>query len=204
MKEKTNLTNTSLDKPHKSYISDLKAHAIRYLAILESILGPRDPKFVFNTIGKTDESPCTYFPKGFHFSGDCHIDILITRWPWENCCPGQGPWQVAHECVHLLDPCELGSTNVLEEGLATWFQNEPSYHNEQVRRYIAKNASPLPPAYAEAEKLVRSSLPDIFKAVKALRASGVRIRDVKADMLAPLLPCTETEILERLCTRFQG
>ena len=38
-------------------------------------------------------------------------------------------WELAHESVHLLDPwnpsCkkEGCSTNCLEEGLATWFQN---------------------------------------------------------------------------------
>ena len=202
MKEIIDPKKTSLDELHKSYVSDLKAHVTRYLAILESIFGPRDPRFVFNTIRMSDESPSTHFPGGFHFRGDCRVDIFITRWPWEHCSPDQGPWQIAHECVHLLDPGKFGSTNVLEEGLATWFQNEPSYQDELVRCYIAKNEKPLP-AYADAEKLVRSSLPGILNAVKALRAVGVRIRDIKADMLASLLPSTETETLERLCTRFQ-
>ena len=79
MKEKIDPTKTSLDKLHEPYISDLKAHVTRYLAILESIFGPRDPRFVFNTIGKTDGMPCTYFPEDFHFKGDGRIDILITR-----------------------------------------------------------------------------------------------------------------------------
>lgn len=202
MKEKIDPMRTSLDDFHKSYVSNLKAHVMTYLLILESIFGPRDPRFVFNTIGMSDESPSTQFPGGFHFRGDCRVDILITRWPWEHCSPDQGPWQIAHECVHLLDPCTLGSTNVLEEGLAIWLQNEPSYHDELVRSYIAKNKRPQP-AYADAEKLVRCSLPGILNAVKALRALGVRICDIKADMLAPLLPSTETETLERLCTQFQ-
>ena len=194
---------TSFDELHNSYVSDLKAHATRYLTILESIFGPRDPRFVFNTVRCSDDkSPCTHFPEGFHFGGDCRVDILITRWPWEHLSPDQGPWQIAHECVHLLDPGTLGSSNFLEEGLATWFQNEPRYHDERVRCYIAKNQIHLP-AYADAEELVRSSLPDVLNAVKTLRAPDIRIRDIKADMLAPLLPSTEMETLERLCARFQ-
>ena len=55
--------------------------------------------------------------------------------------------------VHLLDPGEKGTANVLEEGLATWFQDEPAYHDEEVRRYIANNEK-HPPAYLEAEELV--------------------------------------------------
>ena len=129
------------------------------------------------------------------------MDILITKYPWEHRSPDQGPWQIAHECVHLLDPSEKGTANVLEEGLATWFQNEPTYHDERVRRYIAKNDKHLP-AYLEAQELVRHSLPDILQAVKTLRASGDRIGDIKADMLAPLLPNAETGTAERLCALF--
>lgn len=194
---------TSPDESHISYVSDLKAHATRYLTLLESILGRRDPRFAFNTVRcSDDENSCTHFPEGFHFGDDCRVDILITRWPWEHLSPDQGPWQIAHECVHLLDPGTLGSTNVLEEGLATWFQNEPSNHDERVRSYIAKNQRCHPP-YVNAEALVRSCLPDLLNAVKALRASGVRVRDIKADILAPLLPSKEMETLERLCVRFQ-
>ncbi len=143
----------SADELRDSYVRDLKAHVTRYLSILESILGPRDPRFVFGTIRKSDGRPCTHFPEDFHLRGGCRVDILITDWPWEHYSLDQGPWQIAHECVHLLDPGKMGAANVLEEGLATWFQNEPSYHDGRVRRYIAGNEKQLP-AYLEAQELV--------------------------------------------------
>ena len=185
----------------------LKAHVARYISILEPIFGRRDPRFVFRTIGVSDTgSPCTYFPEGFHFRGGCHVNILIAKFPWENCSSGRWPWQVAHECVHLLDPIEKGTVNVLEEGLATWFQDESTYHDEQVRHYLAKydKHEKYSPAYLEAQELVRGSVPDILHAVKTLRGSGFRIGDIKADVMAPLLPKVGTETLERLCSPFQG
>ena len=194
----------SPDELHELYVRDLEAHVTRYMSILESIFGQRDPRFLFGTIGMSDDGrPRTHFPGRFHFGGGCSVDILITQYPWEHRSPDQGPWQVAHECVHLLDPREKGTANILEEGLATWFPDEPAYHDERVRRYIANN-NKLPPAYMEAQDLVRRSLPDMLQAVKTLRASGVRIGDIKADMLAPLLPHAETGTVERLCEPFQG
>ncbi len=184
------------------YICDLEAHATRYLSILESIFGPRDSRFVLGTIQHSEEGPCTYFPQQHHFKGGCRVDIFISDQPWELHSPDQGPWQIAHECVHLLDPGILGTCNILEEGLATWFQNEPKYHTEQVQRYISKHARNTP-RYLEAQKLVRSSLPDILHAVKELRGSRVRIRDIKADMLGALLPGVELGTIERLCARFR-
>ena len=52
--------------------------------------------------------------------------------------------------------------------------------------------------------MVRKSLPDILQAVRVLRASGVRISNVTADNLAPLLPGTEADAIERLCAKFHG
>ena len=136
----------SPDELHERYVRNLEAYVTRYVSILESIFGQRDPRFVFGTIGMSDGRPRTHFPGGFHLDGGCHVDILITKYPWKHRSPDQGPWQIAHECVHLLDPCEKGTANTLEEGLATWFQDEPAYHEERVRRYIVKNDK-HPPAY---------------------------------------------------------
>ena len=117
--------------------------------------------------------------------------------------PDQSVWQVAHECVHLLDPAILGNTNFLEEGLASWFQDEPKFHNEKVRAYIARNNKPIP-SYVEAKKLVLACMPEthLCSAVKKIRASGVRIRDIEEDRLKSHLPRVNDSILERLCAPF--
>ena len=186
----------------RQYLIFLRDQVARYLSILDTMFGARDPRFVFRTIGlSSDGRPRTHFPECFHLQGGCSVDILITSHPWEHFSHDQGPWQVAHECVHLMDPGREGTTNTLEEGLATWFQNEPTYHSESVRRYIANDPTRLS-KYVEAEKLVRSDLRHILTAVKRLRLSGVRIREINAEMLAPLLPNLETRTVERLCAAF--
>ena len=192
------------DKLHKSYIRKLEDCVTKYVSILETIFGPCDPRFVFGTIGRSkDERACIYFPEDFHLNGGCRVDIHITNWPWEHHKLNQGPWQVAHECVHLLDPGR-GSTNILEEGLATWFQNEACFHSELVQHYIAKNDSNHTSAYLEARDLVHRSLPNLLHAVRTLRDSGTRIRDIRADMLTPLLPDVETGVVEHLCSSFNS
>ena len=123
------------------FVKLLEQQALRYRGILEDIFGPCDPRFVFGSIKKStdkDDVPCTNFPNGFHLEGGCVVDIHISECPWQNCYHNQGTWQVAHESVHLLDPGEYGTATVLEEGLATWFQNETKYHSGVVREYIKR------------------------------------------------------------------
>ena len=78
-----------------------------YTAILEYMLGPRDNRFVFHTVGMTTDegdNPQIYFPNGFHYEENCAVDVHISSWPWKHLSPDQNIWQVAHESVHLLDP----------------------------------------------------------------------------------------------------
>ena len=184
------------------YICYLKAHVARYLSILETIFGPRDPRFVFHTIKHSEDGPYTNFPQNYYLNGGCLVEIFISSRPWERRSLGQGPWQIAHECVHLLDPGLLNSSNILEEGLATWFQNEPKFHDEQVKSFISM--CNISPNYLEAQDLVRSNLPNILYAVKLIRASGVRIRDIKADRLETLLSGVAPGTIERLCAPFEN
>ena len=105
--------------------------------ILECLFGPRDPRFVFGAIRESkDNVPRTHFLSNYHTNGDCVVYIHIGKPAWEIFSPDQSEWQLAHECVHLIDPGEYGSANVLEEGLATWFQCEPQYHDKLVKDYM--------------------------------------------------------------------
>ena len=168
------------------------------------MLGPCDSRFAFGTVGLTtnkNDTPQTHFPNGFHFDGNCTVDVHISKWPWEHLSPDQSVWQVAHESVHLLDPGPMG-TNFLEEGLATWFQDEFKFHNEEVRRYIGKNSG-HPLSYAEAKELVQICMPlHLCSAVKEIRASGMRIPDIEVKTLGSLLPHVSDSTIERLCAPF--
>ena len=185
----------------QQYLESLKDLADHYISILEEIFGPRDPRFIFDKIEMIDDGPQTFFPDKYNIEG-CRVNIEISRKPWELCSLSQGPWQVAHECVHLPDPGKFGTANILEEGLATWFQDNPEFHNEDVKRYI-KNNGDKKLNYLEARELVRKYCPDILGAVKTLRSRKIRIRDIRVNNLASLLPLANEKDLERLCTLFE-
>ncbi len=185
------------------YLRFLEGQVHRYRAILEGILGPSDYRFVFGSIKKSidkDDMPHTNFPGGFHLNGGCVVDIHISSWPWEHHSADQGAWQVAHESVHLLDPGVYGSVTFLEEGLATWFQDEPRFHIQPVRAYIERGITHTQD-YEVAKELVGRCMPRLVSVVKDIRSHGVRVREISADMLSTRLPTVGRETIEHLCAR---
>lgn len=183
------------------YVESLESAAQRYREILEDLFGPCDPRFVFGTIRKsTDDTPRTNFRSKYHTEGGCIVDIHISDFPWEHCSPDQGKWQVAHECVHLLDPGIAGTATFLEEGLAAWFQNEPRFHDDVVKQYIKR--STMAPRYGEARDVVVRRMPKLITAVKDLRESGHRIREISAEVLGAQLPSSYRAAVVKLCSRF--
>lgn len=108
---------------------------------------------------------------------------------------------MAHECVHLLDPGPQGTANLLEEGLATWFQDEPRFHIEHVQKYIQRNTGHSE-KYLRARDLARFYTPDLQRAVKGIRAGGTAISSITPELLAQHLPCMKPQDGEELCSRF--
>ena len=188
--------------------SFLEQQVRAYKRHLEDMFGEFDKGFVFGTIKKTNDKcdrPSTDYPNGFHYNGNCVVDIHITAEPWENCFWDQGAWQVAHECVHLLDPTEKESTTFLEEGLAAWFQDEPGFHDDRVEAYIERGIErPPEDNYTIAKELVSRCIPmgELIPVVKQIRLSNVKISDITADMLAPCLPNVDPQTIAHLCIKF--
>lgn len=175
-----------------------------YRELLEGMFGRFDTRFVFGSFKRsssTADTPQLAFRCPYHRNGGCVVDIHTSSEPWDHCWWNQAAWQVAHETVHLIDPVEYGKANVLEEGLATWFQLERSFHCQLVQDYIDRGFAPNA-KYAEAKALVRACMPDLVPAVKQLRDSGVRISDITADLLRRQLD-VEGTTLEQLCRKFQ-
>lgn len=191
--------------PMNGYLHSLAQLVHRHIATLESMFGERDKKFVFGDIVKAPadhDNPHTHFPNGFHLNGGCVVDIRISRCPYEHSSPDQGAWQVAHECVHLLDPTEKVGSTFLEEGLATWYQNEARFHDDLVQRYIERKGK-LSSDYVKAERLVRECTPEkLISAVREIRAQGIRISEIQPAKLSQHLSNADEIALERLCESF--
>jgi hypothetical protein len=91
--------------------------------------------------------------------------------------PQRALFQLAHECIHLLDP-DAGGTNKLEEGLATHFALD-------IMKSQGVDYSSGDPRYDAACNLARKVLEGWPTAVKQLRAK-----------YGPWKSVTEQQILE--------
>jgi hypothetical protein len=81
---------------------------------IQQTFGPRDPGLTILGVEFADVPlPCHWFPRGRNYVV-IQLQIATMR------DKARAYFQMAHECVHLLDPGG-GTANVLEEGLATWF-----------------------------------------------------------------------------------
>ena len=77
------------------YVRGLECRIGAYMRVLEAMFGPRDPRFVYGSIKKSDGSPQLHFPNNYNLCGGCVVDIWIGEWPYTNRSPDQGPWQLA-------------------------------------------------------------------------------------------------------------
>ena len=190
-----------MDKARQQYIEHLHCEIKKYRKILEEMFGRSDARFIFGTVCQSLNDPRTHYPNNYHTNGGCSVDIHIGNLAWAKLHYPQSTWQAAHECVHLLDPVPVGGANYLEEGLATWFQDKPQFHDAEVNRFIT-SICPHPERYDTAKRLVVQCMPTLIEAVKVIRMSGVRISDICPDVLAAQLPNTDSETITNLCARF--
>lgn len=181
----------------------LSNYASHFITDIESRFGPRNRSFTLVGIvidKNPNNPPQLWFPSSGIELGHAELayrHIVIRLNPLALCSPERARWQLAHECFHLLDPwCEAMDgrpTNWLEEGLATWYQNEivPA-----VKCHVGK--------YAKAEDLVGPLMADLPDAVKRIRQEcALRIGEIPSDILRSHCPAMSEETARKLCQRFE-
>ena len=181
----------------------LTESASLFLADIESWFGPRDRSFtlVGIDIDRTPGNPPRlWFPDSGIPADDAekrskHIVIRLSQNALFH--PVRAKWQLAHECVHLLDPwcprVDGRPTNLLEEGLATWYQNS------RVPKAACHEG-----LYALAEKLVKPLMAKLPNAVKRIREEHkIRIGEITPDVLLAYYPEMDRDISRKLCQPFQ-
>ena len=160
----------------------------KFLEELENLFGPRDKNFdLGEIIFKKEGSPMTYKPD----RNNNIVDIHLTN-------PNYLEWQLAHECVHLLDPYFSPPTNFLEEGIATWFQiekrgyhiNNPPHSNEQ--------------PYIQARELVSPFMRNGYlpNKLKSIRKNNCRIWEITKEILRQEAPKIDDKTAEELTKKF--
>ena len=145
----------------------------------EEWLSSRDASFELG--GFLQSCPPDEYPHTFFNYQSRAIDICLE----ENAIQGVllgfdelARWQIAHECVHLIDPyfdSHPGPSqgNVLEEGIASWYQDEKVPGR--------KRSGPNRERYEKAKSWVKTYVGEdkaLLGAVRALRSEGRRIMDI--------------------------
>ena len=152
---------------------------------LEFLFGPRNPRFNIKGVEVSNCNPHIFFP---HSPRDT-ITVHLAKNALTD--PRIALWQLAHECVHLLDPNMNPPTNNLEEGLATWYQGVKVVDIE-ARLH----------SYIRAKQEVYLYMDKLPSAITSLRLQGFKIWNVPPEALsdAALIPKATADFL---CSRFQ-
>ena len=174
-----------------------------FIAEIERQLGLRDPNFTYVGL-EFDTTPNakphiafleTGYPGHETDQGSNHIVIRLTADAQNDA--NLAIWQLARECVHLIDPwnpeTEGRPTNYLEQGLAAWYQT------------TIIQGIPLDPQYEEARSLVEPHMPEIAGAIKHIRMDHkVRISEIDdPDLLMRQCPEMDAKVATHLCRRFE-
>ena len=198
------LFTTEFQGDGSSSSTTLSGYASRFIADMECLFGPRDRSFTLIgiVIDRTPGNvPQLWFPDSGIPPGDAegrskHVVVRLSRNALTD--PARARWQLAHECVHLLNPwnkrVDARQTNMLEEGLAAWYQNksvpEAEFHEG---------------LYAVAEELVRPLMDELPYAIKRIRQErGLRIGEIPPDILRVYCSGMSEATSWKLCQPFSN
>lgn len=141
---------------------------------LELLLGPRNPWYSLGDVRFYEAiAPHPFLPDG---SRTIEIRLSMNAKGNEDLTR----WQLAHECAHLLDPLFSSIVNVLEEGIATWFQEKKI----KGKNFLVEDK------YIKAKALVLNFIEEnaLLEKVKQLRDEGLRIHEITAKDLLRVMP----------------
>ncbi len=189
-----------------TYRYTLASRTSEFIAEIEKLFGPRNSSFTYVGL-EIDETPDSKPKNWFPYSGipsdekgkrSRHVLIRLGENAMHN--PKNAVWQLAHECVHLLDPWQIEveddrNPSIIEEGLCTWYQDYKVDGFEQTHDEF----------YSEAKSLVEPFMPDLADVVKHIRMQHqVRISAIDQEILLRHCPTMKPEVAERLCSPFEG
>lgn len=164
------------------------------LRVSENRFGPRDKSFTLLGVEFFKDGP------GFWFPGNCKNIIIQLSYPaarnMEKAC-----YQMAHECVHLLQPQRLGTANNLEEGVAVYFASE---YMEKFRNSPLWHATKE--SYLIAGRTVSKMMAEDMECIKKLRKLELSLSKVTMEQLRTLdaVKCLSDDECNFLLNKFLG
>jgi len=166
------------------------------LQLAQSQFGSRDESYTILGIEFIDDQPRIWYP------GDCK-NIVIQLGKLCLLQPGRACFQLAHETIHLLSPTKEQNVNVLEEGLAAYFQ--VWYMNNQYPRDWPRpqfDWTKLPSSFEQAKMLVERLLGIDPNAIRRLREQQWRLSQITAEEIRNAYPVLDYDDVLALTTKF--
>ncbi len=179
------------DRVDGGYTYTLASRLGAMLAEAESRYGERDASYTILGLEFTDLAhPQVWYPNARR-----HIVIQLTA----ECLldPLRAYYQMAHECIHLLDPTGgAPRTNVLEEGLAVSFQQD------YMRAVFKEEMTTDLPGYIDAGVKADALLALDPGVVRTLRESGKKLYSLTAEDIIAASPAVSPELANVLVAPF--
>jgi hypothetical protein len=166
-----------------------------FLDKAEALFGPRNTSFTLLGIEFHNGPNRVIYPNGKQ------IIIQLTKEAHGN--HDRALFQLAHETVHVLAPVDVGTSTVLEEGLATYFSltapdfADPTYAQRSEATLTGKFR-----AYGDALNDVRALLRVDPTVIARIRKPNELFASITPSRLCEAAPHCSTEVADRLTHTF--
>jgi hypothetical protein len=167
----------------------LARRVLELLVNVENRFGPRDRSSTFLGVEFCEQGPRTWL---FEEHRSALIQLSISAMNDVI----RSAYQLAHECVHLLDPVRP-PVSVMEEGVAALFSLEYAQH-------LQPSYSSSSPKYDAAGLLADRLLSRNPNSIKQLRGGGARLASITPRQLTQVCPELDLMTIEMLCTNFDA
>lgn len=161
------------------------------LMAAETHFGERDHTYTFVGFDFASDGPYIWFPGAAKYVA---IRLSLNGLS----APMAAYFEIAQETIHLLSPSGGRNSNVLEEGLASYFARQ--YMSQLYGTEWPPSDSP---SYAEADDLVENLLKIDPEAVKKLRERQPAMHKIGPDLILSLYPGVGEDAARRLAARFE-
>jgi hypothetical protein len=179
-----------------SYTWTLASQLGNMLRFAQSQFGSRDKSYTILGVEFIHNEPRIWYP-------DNCKNIVIQLGTMCLLEPDRACFQLAHETIHLLSPTKWENVNVLEEGLAAYFQ--VWYMNNQYPRDWPRSKvdwTRLPSPYEKAKILVERLLGVDQDAIRRLREQQPRLSQITAEEIRNAYPALDRYDALALTTEF--
>jgi hypothetical protein len=168
-----------------------------FLEKAEELFGPRDKSFTLLGTEFYDGPNRVIYPNANHDQ----IVIQLSKEARGN--HDQALFQLAHETVHVLAPVDVGTSTVLEEGLATYFSlTAPDFVDPTYARRSEATLTGKFQAYRDALDDVRALLSVDPTVIVRIRKENELFKSITAKRLCNVAPHCSAEVADRLTHTF--